>query len=97
MSLNAQQARYLRAQAHHLKPVVMVGGKGISEGLLNELDVSLTTHELLKVSIAADKENRKLAAQELCRASGAELVQLIGNIAILYRPAPQPRIVLPAA
>jgi RNA-binding protein len=96
-TLKPAQIRFLRAQAHHLNPVVMVGGKGVTETLLAELDSALNCHELIKVSIAAPREERKEIAAMLCEASKATLVQLIGGIAVLYRPALKPCLVLPAA
>ncbi len=85
--MNNQQIRQLRSQAHHLKPVVMIGAKGITENVLAELNQALEDHELIKVNIAgANKEERRALTEELCQASSAELVQLIGRMSILYRP-----------
>ncbi|ALG68690.1 ribosome assembly RNA-binding protein YhbY [Beggiatoa leptomitoformis] len=96
MSLTTHQTRYLRSLAHALKPVVMIGNKGITDSLLAELDNALNFHELIKVSIASDdREARREVTQALCEASGAETVQLIGRISVLYRPAQPARIVLP--
>jgi RNA-binding protein len=95
--LKPPQIRFLRASAHHLNPVVMVGSKGITESLVRELDAALDCHELIKISIAAQRDERREIATSLCTHSGAALVQLIGGIAILYRPARKPCLVLPAA
>lgn len=95
MPLNKEQIRHLRGLAHHLKPVLMVGDKGVSEGVLAELERALDDHELIKVTIAADREVRKAYTDALCESSGAEVVQVIGRISILYRPAPTPRLRLP--
>jgi RNA-binding protein len=86
MPLTPQQIRDFRGQAHHLKPIVMVGGKGLSDSLLAELDRALNDHELIKVTIAgAEREERRQITEELCRASSAEVVQIIGRISVLYR------------
>jgi RNA-binding protein len=96
MELTEKQKRHLRAKAHHLKPTVIVGGAGLTDGLLRELDLSLAHHELLKVRVnAADRDARKAAIEHLCETSGAALVQSIGHIAVLYRPADPPQIQLP--
>lgn len=95
MSLTKSQNRFLRGKAHHLKPVLMVGDKGVTENLLKELDITLENHELIKVTIAAERDERKLISEELCSESGAALVQSIGRISILYRPAEKPVIKLP--
>jgi RNA-binding protein len=96
MTLTNQQNRHLKSLAHHLKPVVMIGEKGITENLLAELDHALEDHELIKVSITgADKEERRALTEEICQASGATLVQLIGRISVLYRPSQEPQLVIP--
>jgi len=78
--------RSLKAQAHHLKPVVLIGAKGLTEAVAAETDVALLAHELIKVKInGAEREDRILIANELCQQLSAELVQLIGNTAIIYR------------
>ncbi|MFJ1268430.1 ribosome assembly RNA-binding protein YhbY [Legionella lytica] len=78
--------RSLKAQAHHLKPVVLIGAKGLTEAVAAETDVALLAHELIKVKInGAEREDRILMANELCKQLSAELVQLIGNTAIIYR------------
>ncbi|MDR3502309.1 MAG: ribosome assembly RNA-binding protein YhbY [Legionella sp.] len=78
--------RSLKAQAHHLKPVVLIGAKGLTEAVAAETEVALLAHELIKVKInGAEREDRILMANELCQQLSAELVQLIGNTAIIYR------------
>jgi len=90
MSLTKSEIKALKAQAHHLKVVLQIGAKGITEGLLAELDTALNAHELIKVQIAGtDKAGRKAVSAELCDASGADLVQMIGLISVLYRPCPE--------
>ncbi|HID00207.1 MAG TPA: YhbY family RNA-binding protein, partial [Piscirickettsiaceae bacterium] len=53
MALSMQQKKYLRGIAHHLKPVIIIGQYGLSEGLMNELNSTLDHHELIKIKIAA--------------------------------------------
>ncbi len=95
--LSANQQKFLRAQAHHLNPVVWVGANGITETLITELNQTLDTHELIKVKLLHDE--RDLRAQiisQLCEASGADKVQVIGKVAILFRRnLKQPKITLP--
>lgn len=96
MALSEKQKRYLKKRAHHLKPVVIVGGGGISEGLLAELDSTLEHHELIKVRVnAEDRNGRKALTEQLCDAVDAQLVQSIGHVAVLYRPAREPQLQLP--
>lgn len=98
MSITDKQRRHLRGLAHHLKPVVMVGQKGLTEGVFNELDIALESHELVKLRISsADREQRQEMIAALNRQSGSELIQTIGQIAVLYRRHPkEPKIKLPA-
>lgn len=91
MSLSSAQRREYRAIAHNLKPIIIIGDKGLSEGLMQELDRALDDHELIKVKVASnDREARAEVIEELCRQSGAELIQTIGKIAIVMRRAKQP-------
>jgi RNA-binding protein len=97
MSLSKSQLRHLKGLAHHLKPVVRVGQHGIREAVLEELEQALDAHELIKVKIAAEKAERIEIIQEMVEASGAELVQHIGQMAVLFRRnEKKPKIALPS-
>lgn len=91
--LNSSQRKHLKALAHHLDPVVMVGAKGLTEAVLREADGALRAHELIKMKVAA--EDREPVARAVCEALGCALVQHIGKVLVLYRPAEPPRIELP--
>jgi RNA-binding protein len=97
MPLSNEQRRFLRELAHVLKPVVMVGQRGVTEAVVQELDGALSHHELVKVKIASgDRAGRDADIDALLAASGAELVHCIGHVAAFYRPnADQPRLQLP--
>jgi RNA-binding protein len=86
--VNAVNKKKLRAEAHSLKPVVMIGQSGLTDAVLAELELALNTHELLKVKIRAEREDRKLITEKICANSGAELIQSIGQIAVIYRLNP---------
>lgn len=76
----------LKAQAHHLKPVILLGAKGLTEAVVAETDHALVAHELIKVKInGAEKKERIMMVDELCQRLGAALVQMIGHTAIIYR------------
>ncbi|HET7064817.1 MAG TPA: ribosome assembly RNA-binding protein YhbY [Rudaea sp.] len=97
MSLSSSQKRYLRGLAHSLKPVIMVGNKGVSDALIAEFSVALDDHELIKVKLAGDDRGER-AAQigKLAEAGHAELVQSIGKVACFYRRnADKPKLALP--
>jgi RNA-binding protein len=98
-ALTNAQTRFLRGQAHGLKAMLQVGGKGISDALVAEVDGALEHHELIKVKVAAeDRDARDALVGELARRAGAALVQRIGHTAVLFRPSKDNRrIVLPRA
>ncbi|KRG85961.1 RNA-binding protein YhbY [Stenotrophomonas daejeonensis] len=95
--LTPAQNRFLRGMAHDLKALLQIGGKGVTPAFLAELDEVLERHELIKVKVAAeDREAREAMVDELVRTSGGALVQRIGHVAVLYRPAKEKRqIILP--
>ena len=81
------QRKFLKGQAHHLKPSVQVGQKGFTDALIEALDDALTQHELIKVKFIAFKEGdqKKEILEQVETATGAHVVGLIGHIAILFR------------
>ena len=92
MNLSSGQIKRLRAEGHRLKlkPVVIVGQKGLSENLQQEIDGALTHHELLKLRIPAlDKPERRELAEQICRANGATLIETIGGVIVIYRRNPE--------
>jgi len=97
MSLKPSQKRYLRGLAHALKPVIMVGNKGITETLRAEFSLALEHHELVKVRLAGD--DRAARAEQvtgLAEVGSAEIVQTIGKVACFYRRNDEaPKIALP--
>lgn len=97
VALVTSQKRYLRSLAHTLKPVILVGAKGVTPALLTELGNALEHHELVKVKIAAeDRDERDVWVAEIAKGVDAALIQRVGNIATLYRARKKnPGIVLP--
>ena len=101
MNLSESQKKFLRGLGHQLKPLIMVGDAGLSESLLAEYESTLDHHELIKVRVrVGDRESRDEIIRKLCDDSSAELIQRIGNVALLYRPnlrkKPEKRIRIPA-
>lgn len=83
--------RQLRAIGHKLQPVVTIAANGLSEGVQMELDRALTDHELIKVKLAVgDRDVRDALIDEMVSRHGAELVQRVGNIALILRRSPEP-------
>ncbi len=82
---------------HALKPVVMVGQHGLSESVLAELESTMTKHELLKIKIRSEgKKEKQQMINKIVELSQSHLVQVIGNIVVIYRPFDEePQIILP--
>jgi len=86
MQLTDRQKRHLRALGHKLKPVVLIGERGLTDSVLEEIDRSITHHELLKVRVnVGDRALRDRLIAEICERLGAELIQRIGHMALLFR------------
>ncbi len=88
--LKGSARKWLRGQAHNLKPVVWIGRNGLTEGTRREIDLALDVHELIKVQAAAPKEEKRELARQIEEELGAETVGLIGHILILYREHSDP-------
>ena len=79
----------LRTQAHNLKPVVIIGQSGLTAAVLAEIELALDSHELIKVKIRTDdRQLRQQIYTEMCSKTEAELIQKIGQTAIIYRKSP---------
>jgi RNA-binding protein len=98
MQLNDKQRRHLRGLAHDLKPVVMVGDAGLTDGVVRETERALHDHELIKIKVrAADRDTRDALIADLATRTTSELVNRIGHVAVLYRKRQDKMgIVLPA-
>ncbi|MDZ7753737.1 MAG: YhbY family RNA-binding protein [Gammaproteobacteria bacterium] len=84
--LSGKEKNDLRGRAHGMRPVVTVGAGGAGPGVLAELEAALQAHQLVKVKLpSSDRYERAALADHLCTASGAELVQTMGRMAVLYR------------
>jgi RNA-binding protein len=97
--LTPAERRALRARAHHLQPVVLVGEAGLTPQVLREIERGLESHELIKVRVATSgRQNRSQLAAEIAGSTGASSVQQIGRVLVLYRArreAPQKTPVAP--
>lgn len=95
MSLNASQKKKLRGLAHHLKPLVIVADKGLSETVVAEIERALNDHELIKVKLRGERDVRKAWAVAIAEQCKAELVQTIGQVACYYRKNPDKAAISP--
>jgi RNA-binding protein len=97
MPITNTQKKFLRQAAHHLKPVVWAGKNGISKSLIEEIEQALEIHELIKIKCnLGEREERDAGIEDICKKTGADLVQRIGNVVTLYKKNPKkPVIKLP--
>ena len=95
--MTGKQRRYLRGLGQRLTPTLHVGHDGVSEAVVQQADVLLEAHELVKVRVGDNApEDRHATAEALARRTRADLTQVLGRTALLYRPrAKEPTIVLP--
>jgi len=90
LELTAKQRQALKARAHRLKPVVLLGSAGLSASVLKEIDRALLAHELIKVKIPGDdRSERDRIHTTVADHLSAARVQAIGKLLILFRPAPE--------
>jgi RNA-binding protein len=88
--LTSQQRSYLTKEAHRLNPIVMIGQKGLTDSLISMVDESLKSHELIKMKFLDFKGTRREISEEICEKCEAHLVRIVGNVAIVFRPAEKP-------
>src|SRR5260370_16973907 len=90
MALTSSRRSELRAQAHKLDPVVIIGDKGLTDEVIVEIDRALEAHELIKVRAAsADRDTRDAWMGTICERTAAQPVQQIGKVLAIYRDKPQ--------
>jgi RNA-binding protein len=96
IKLTVKQIQHLKALAHNLNPVVMIGAKGLSDSVIKEIDINLKAHELIKVRVFGDeREHRQAIIDQICSKTNSLLVQHIGKLLVLYRQAEKAKIVIP--
>lgn len=96
MSLTNKQKQFLKTKAHDLKPVILLGANGLTEGVVAEIDNALNFHELIKIKVPGeDREQKVLVMDAIVRETKADKVQVIGKILVLYRQSEDKKIQLP--
>lgn len=84
--LTGKQKRFLRSKAHHLQPIFQVGKGGVNNNMVKQISEALEARELLKVSVLQNcEENKETVAAAIVGGTDATLVQVIGNVIILYK------------
>lgn len=97
MEISENQRRFLRGRAHTLKPLIQIGGNGLTEAVARETARALNDHELIKVRArGADRESRDTLFAELAARTDSTLIHRIGHVAVLYRPQQsKPGMIIP--
>ncbi len=94
--LSPSQLRFLRAQAHHLNPVVRIGDAGLSAAVTKEIATALKAHELIKIKVMQDERAARDAIMEtICASLDAKPVQHIGKTLVVYKRGAEPKLILP--
>lgn len=88
VSLTSRERAHLKARAHALEPRVQVGQAGLSGAVVEEIDRALAAHELIKVKILADRDQRDEIAETMRARTDAAIVQQVGKVVVLWRPKP---------
>ncbi len=87
-TLTLSERKKLKSRAHHLKPVVMIGQKGLTDSLVRSVDKALHDHELIKVKFIDYKDEKQELADEIAEKTASAIIGMIGNILILYKENP---------
>lgn len=96
MTLSNKQKQYLKGLAHSLKPVVQLGGNGLTEGVIAEIENALSHHELIKVKVPSeDRDEKSLIMDAIVGETKSLKVQAIGHILVIYRQSDEPKIIIP--
>jgi RNA-binding protein len=83
------ERKAFKARAHSLEPMVIIGGKGLTDAVVAEIERALASHELIKVRApAADRDEREIFLQKILAQTKAEAVQVVGKVFVLYRKKP---------
>jgi putative YhbY family RNA-binding protein len=91
LTLSIPQRLELKGRAHAIKPVVLIGNAGLSPAVLDEIERSLKSHDLLKIRVMSDdREAREAMLKEICETLNAGPVQHIGKMLVIYRPLETP-------
>jgi len=96
MNLTGKQKNYLRGVAHDINPVVMIGAKGLTDAVMNEIELALDQHELIKIKLPSNSKAEKVALlAQITNNTNSSPVQIIGRVGVLYRATDDAKITLP--
>ena len=94
--LTNKQTKHLKSLAHDLKPVVIVGDRGLTQSVIDEMSNAIETHELIKVKIRTDdRDERESMINTICKRTNSEKIQRVGHIVTLFKRNKEAKIALP--
>lgn len=85
MTPNNKHIRYLKTLCHSLSPVVRIGQKGVTDSVRAELEIAIAHHELIKIKVAGERDERRKIIADLAVQSDSHVIQQVGQIAVLFR------------
>ncbi|MDQ7049696.1 MAG: ribosome assembly RNA-binding protein YhbY [Enterobacterales bacterium] len=95
-TLTPAQTKHLKGLAHELKAVVMIGDKGLTDNVVQEIKIALNAHELIKINIRADdKAAREAIIKRILKATAASKVQTIGGKLVIFKRSKEAKIAIP--
>ena len=86
--LSSSERRFLRSQAHHLEPIVLIGKSGITDGAIERVNKALEARELIKIKFREYKDEKKSLSHQIANSTESNLVGIIGHTVILFRKNP---------
>ena len=87
-NLSSSQRSYLRSQAHHLEPVVLIGKHGITDGTIESMNRVLEARELIKIKFREFKDEKLSLSEKITELTNAQIVGVIGHTVIIFRQNP---------
>ena len=87
-NLSSSERKYLRSQAHHLEPVVLIGKHGITDGTIESIDRVLESRELIKIKFREFKDEKLSLSEKITELMNAQIVGVIGHTVIIFRQHP---------
>ena len=87
-NLSSSQRSYLRSQAHHLEPVVLIGKHGITDGTIKSIDRVLEARELIKIKFREFKDEKLIFSEKIAELTNCQVVGVIGHTVIIFRQNP---------
>ena len=87
-NLSSSERRFLRSEAHHLEPVVLIGKHGVTEGTIKTIDKALDSRELIKIKFREFKDEKQILSEKVAKLTNSAVVGIIGHTLIIFRQNP---------